>query len=244
MISYLICTSPRTGSNLLCEALTRTGVAGAPQEYFRAQFQEMFSRKLGLDPGLDYLAYLRAAIAQTSLGAGVFGAKVMLRQLAPLLDRLRADAVGESDRAVIEKLLPGVRIILLTRESKLRQAISFSRAEQTSAWVARHRPLAEPVFDFAALEKLVARFEHEEVAWKSWCLEQQIEPFAVTYEQLTEAYEETVAAVLQFVGARAAAVLPPERSRPQSDALNDEWAERYKTMRESSWLKRWRRRKK
>ena len=244
MISYLICTSPRTGSNLLCEALTRTGAAGAPQEYFKTQFQEMFSRKLGIDPGLDYLAYLRAAIAQTSSGAGVFGAKVMLRQLAPWLDRLRAGAVGETDRAVIEKLLPGVRIILLTRASKLRQAISFSRAKQTDAWVARHRSSAEPAFHFAELEKLVVRFEREEAAWKSWCIEQQIEPFPITYEQLTADYEETVAAVLRFVGTRDATILPPERSRPQSDALNDEWTERYETMRKSSWLARWRRRKK
>ncbi len=244
MISYLICTSPRTGSNLLCEALTRTGVAGAPQEYFKAQFQEMFSRKLGLDPRLDYVAYLRAAIAQTSSGAGVFGAKVMLRQLAPWLDRLRVGAVGETDRVVLEKLFPKVRIILLTRESKLRQAISFARAKQTNAWVARHRPIAEPVFDFAELEKLVVRFEREEAAWKSWCLEQEIEPFAITYEQLTEDYEETVAAVLRFVGTRDAKVLPPERSRPQSDALNDDWAERYKMMRKTSWFARWRRRKK
>lgn len=243
MISYLICTSPRTGSNLLCEALTRTGVAGAPQEYFKAQFQQMFSGKLGLDPQLDYLAYLRAVIAQTSAGSGVFGAKVMLRQLAPWLDCLRVGAAGKSDRVVIEKMLPGVRIILLTRASKLRQAISFSRAKQTNAWVARHRPKGEPVFDFAELEKLVVRFEREEAAWKCWCSEQQIEPFAITYEQLAEDYEETVAAVLRFVGTRDATILPPERSRPQSDALNDKWAARYKTMRNSSWLTRWRRRK-
>src|SRR5690348_6219991 len=34
--SYLACATPRSGSTLLCEALTNTGVAGNPKEYFEA----------------------------------------------------------------------------------------------------------------------------------------------------------------------------------------------------------------
>lgn len=33
--SYLICSTPRTGSSLLCDALAGTGVAGRPEEYFQ-----------------------------------------------------------------------------------------------------------------------------------------------------------------------------------------------------------------
>jgi hypothetical protein len=33
-LSYLICTTPRSGSNFLCEVLRGTGVAGQPDEYF------------------------------------------------------------------------------------------------------------------------------------------------------------------------------------------------------------------
>jgi LPS sulfotransferase NodH len=33
--SYLICSTPRTGSSLLCDALGGTGVAGRPEEYFQ-----------------------------------------------------------------------------------------------------------------------------------------------------------------------------------------------------------------
>ena len=41
-LSYLICSTPRSGSTLLCEALTNTGVAGAPEEYYQHR------RKTGL----------------------------------------------------------------------------------------------------------------------------------------------------------------------------------------------------
>lgn len=34
-LSYLICATPRSGSTLLCEALTNTGIAGRPEEHFQ-----------------------------------------------------------------------------------------------------------------------------------------------------------------------------------------------------------------
>lgn len=34
--SYLVCATPRSGSTLVCHALTETGVAGKPEEYFEA----------------------------------------------------------------------------------------------------------------------------------------------------------------------------------------------------------------
>jgi LPS sulfotransferase NodH len=35
-LSYLVCTTPRSGSTLVCQALMATGVAGRPEEYFEA----------------------------------------------------------------------------------------------------------------------------------------------------------------------------------------------------------------
>ena len=34
-VSFLICSTPRSGSTLLCEALRNTGLAGRPEEYFQ-----------------------------------------------------------------------------------------------------------------------------------------------------------------------------------------------------------------
>ena len=35
--SYIICSTPRTGSTLLCSLLRATNVAGIPESYFRSQ---------------------------------------------------------------------------------------------------------------------------------------------------------------------------------------------------------------
>ena len=34
--SYLVCSTPRSGSALVCQALAQSGVAGRPEEYFEA----------------------------------------------------------------------------------------------------------------------------------------------------------------------------------------------------------------
>ena len=34
--SYLVCATPRSGSTLVCHALSETGAAGRPEEYFEA----------------------------------------------------------------------------------------------------------------------------------------------------------------------------------------------------------------
>jgi hypothetical protein len=36
-VSYLVCASPRSGTELLCRGLAATGVAGCPREYFLAE---------------------------------------------------------------------------------------------------------------------------------------------------------------------------------------------------------------
>ena len=56
-ISYLICTTPRSGSTLLCELLAASGIAGRPDEYF----QQLRSTGLPMRPR-DYLDGVAADI--------------------------------------------------------------------------------------------------------------------------------------------------------------------------------------
>ncbi len=104
--SYLICSTPRTGSSLLCDALTDTRVAGRPEEYFQFRARTGFPRRpqeyfegagdpeifdiLGprtrvedaealYDPSRfeRYEQYLEWAVQAGTTPNGVFGAKVM-----------------------------------------------------------------------------------------------------------------------------------------------------------------------
>lgn len=105
-VSYLVCATPRSGSTLVCKALTQTGVAGRPEEYFESLRHSGQPRKpeeyfVGVDdpsiiehlrergagstprpqPPLwgrtTYERYVAWALEQGTTPNGVFGAKLM-----------------------------------------------------------------------------------------------------------------------------------------------------------------------
>src|SRR5207245_1162163 len=113
--SYLICATPRSGSTLLCEALTNTGLAGRPEEFFQACKETGLPRRpleyfegidttevatiLGEGAGPDehlmqpvsgesFADYLARVIEQGTTPNGVFGAKVMWAYFQGLLSTL------------------------------------------------------------------------------------------------------------------------------------------------------------
>jgi LPS sulfotransferase NodH len=116
--TYLVCATPRSGSTLVCDALTRTGVAGQPEEYFEAlrhsgrprQPHEYFlgiedhsildhlgERQVAEDPPprsplwsrAAYDRYLEWAIETGTTPNGVFGAKLMWGYFGEFVSLLR-----------------------------------------------------------------------------------------------------------------------------------------------------------
>ena len=117
-LSYLICSTPRSGSTLLCEALTNTGVAGNPEEYYQHRrktgmprrpleyFEEVETPEidaiLGAYTRVDdevslfdprryttYREYIDWTIQRATTPNGVFGAKVMWGYFNGFVDSLR-----------------------------------------------------------------------------------------------------------------------------------------------------------
>jgi trehalose 2-sulfotransferase len=134
--SYLICSTPRTGSSLLCDALTATGVAGRPEEYFQFRARTGFPRRpqeyfegaadseifdiLGprtrveedearYDPSRfeRYDGYLAWALEAGTTPNGVFGAKVMWGYFNGFVTGLRWAVPGRQRLSVCE-LAPSV----------------------------------------------------------------------------------------------------------------------------------------
>jgi LPS sulfotransferase NodH len=70
---YTICTTPRTGSNFLCELLSSTGVLGRPREYFNGA-----GRRLHDDPTYpdDPAGQFRRILTMGATPNGVYGLKV------------------------------------------------------------------------------------------------------------------------------------------------------------------------
>src|SRR5262245_7873330 len=84
-LSYLICATPRSGSNFLCEVLRGTAIAGRPDDYFWNP--PYWWQRWGT---ADFPSYFGRLLREGTTTNGVFGSKMMWDYLGDLLPRLAA----------------------------------------------------------------------------------------------------------------------------------------------------------
>jgi len=212
--SYVLCSSPRSGSTLLAEALTAVG-AGVPIEYLDPTnsmavcWRRWACRELG--------GYLRDLHRHRTTPAGVFGIKVHWYQLAAV--------AGEGDGSLLERaaaaftaIAPGAAVVRVQREDQRRQALSWLRAERTGCWftVAGATPPPVPDVPDDEVDQRLARLREEEDRWTALLDHLGIEPLVVTYEQMCADREGVVHAIVDHVGCPMAGPVPPPRLVRQS----------------------------
>ena len=231
-LSYLVCATNRSGSNLLCGLLRRTGVAGRPEEYFWRGFEPCWARSWGASGPVEFMD---GAIREGTGPNGVFGAKVMWFHMPNLLAKLEA-VEGRQDleeRALLERTFPGLRFVWIWREDVVAQAVSFAKAMQTDQWtdLAPRRPDRVARFDFAQIHRMVGEIEEQNAAWRRWFRANGITPFAVRYEDLAADMEGVTRRLLQFLGVALPEDTPIEPGHArQADSVSAEWAARYRQM--------------
>lgn len=222
--SYLICATPRSGSTLLCEALTNTGIAGRPEEYFetlqatglpRRPF-EYFADSQLLDviehlggsvctdipivpqaSSSSYADYLAAVLKEGTTPNGVFGAKVMWGYLADFVSNLHSiPAYRALDTpTLLATIFPGLHYIRVIRRDKVRQAISLWKAIQTQTW----REDSDEATDNVPTEGKQLLFHFDAIEHLIQQIQQQEQAWQHYFEQigmqpLVIVYEEWIAA--------------------------------------------------
>jgi LPS sulfotransferase NodH len=229
--TYLIFFTPRSGSYLLCEALTTSGLAGFPAEYFGANQADRLGKSWHVTGQADYLATL---FRHRSTANGVFGAKVTWRHFGVFVDRSRdIEHCRALQPAVLASaLLPNLRYVWLTRRDKLRQAISYSKALQTGVWNANGPDVADrPAlqYDRASITTVLQATRNDEVQTREYFSANDINPLTIVYEEFVSRYEGTCRDVLQYLGVQPADEfrLPSPTLTQQRDVLTEEWVQRY-----------------
>ena len=140
--SYLICATPRVGSNLLCEMLIATGLAGMPQEFFiygdfAKSEQECVEKRLFQDWALSNNDYIKKIFREGVTSNGVLGVKIMQHHFEAAIKKLRCFCpnVNGDIKDIIEFIFPNLHYVYLVREDKVRQAVSLAMALQTDRWI-------------------------------------------------------------------------------------------------------------
>ena len=235
---YALCAVARSGAHLLSGALQATHLAGRPLQYFHDRLAHKYAARYGLDAARNFAPYLRGLRTAASTSNGVFGFRIESWDVESLVSRLRESGefgrreIGE--RQLLEAAFPRLRCIQLTREDKLRQAISAARAMQTNLWVPgkEQNAIGAAKFDPKLIDRCISGATRAEELWAQFFTRNQLDPLAITYEELCADYPGTVTRVLNFLRIRPPRHFDLESPRTvrQADALTEEWVERYRAL--------------
>ncbi|KAJ55921.1 hypothetical protein ACMU_09135 [Actibacterium mucosum KCTC 23349] len=207
--SYILCTSPRSGSTLLCDLLARSGVAGHPESYFHRPEMASWARGVGLPETAPFADILRAAIGQGRGDAGVFGLRLQSHSRVVFLETLaRETAAGACDLDLLQCAFGPTAFIYLNRDDKVAQAVSYLKATQSGLWhrapdgseIERTAPPEQPRYDAAFIAKNAAQFADDHAGWNNWFAEQGIEPLRLTYDALSADPIGELRRVLEHIG--------------------------------------------
>ncbi len=228
---YAICSLPRSGSSLLGEGLHATGLLGTPIEYLDpdAAMAELWHR-WGVSDLEEYLATLHWC---RSSGNGMFGIKLHWSHLAAAAHEL---APGRPPLAAAAKALsivaPAARLVAISRQDMVRQAVSWAVSERTRQWALRagDQPVTVSAddYDFCRIRELLAQLEDQQRRWDALFAVLGVQPLRVTYERLARVYPSTVRRVATWLGADTREVrVPPPRLVRQANPLTEHFVARY-----------------
>lgn len=250
-LSCLIVTSPRTGSWLLSDILSLTGLVGQPDEYFRLDFARDVIKDYGLKTKGLSRAYLEGIVTRTATPNGVFAAKIHPHHFDKLVAAIRSLGDEDDERSnaeLIEAWFPNPRYVHLTRLDTRRQAISYYRALLSGVWWALdddeggarakggRRPGGSPrvrpdYLQIKWLEDLVVRYEEQ---WDEFFSSSGITPHEVVYEDLVENTERVVLGVLEYLGIELpdGFTVPASRVRRLADRSTERQLRAYLSLRD------------
>jgi trehalose 2-sulfotransferase len=245
--SFFICHTLRCGSTLLCDALSSTGVAGYPEEYFPERHHPgravyVTTAAALKDPEMWQSDWTNTPVEQCLDRAlesgttpnGVFASKVKWFNIPCLRDMLRSlpEGGGLSFAEHLDTLFPNLRYVWVTRRDKVRQAVSLVRARQSTQWTAVSAEPQPPVgadYNFHVIDAALRRIVREECAWGEYFTHAGVTPFTIVYEDLVGNYESTVRQLLDHLEIRLPRgyVFPSPLLHKQADQASEEWVARY-----------------
>lgn len=214
---YVIAGPPRSGSNLLCDLLTDTGLMGRPIEYLHPEafMEPMMARfRDEGDGAITRERYVEELLRRRTTPNGVFGLKSFYWQAKPYVEQ-----------GGFKPLFEGAAYVNLTRADKPAQVVSLAIALQTRQWTAHDKRQGEAAYDEHVIRRAAAFVVQEEVSWERFFADRGIDPLRVTYESLLADPDGIGRSICARVGVAPQEPLRIERAttKRQRNAVNEEW---------------------
>ncbi len=210
---FAICTTPRSGSNVIGQMLESTGKLGRPLEYFNAPAR----RSLGWPDYPDAADAQVRCLLESKTDNGVYAVKAFPWQLSKVYE---TPGAFES--------LPNLHFIRLKRRDKLAQAISWVRALQTGQYRSTQTPRREASYDAPGIRRIIGEIAKAEASWDIFFALRNLEPVVLDYDDALADPARTIGVVANIVSVDDAKLdLSALTLTRQADALSAEWRERF-----------------
>jgi LPS sulfotransferase NodH len=212
---YAVCTSGRSGSNLLCQYLSSTGLLGHPLEYFNGAGRRMLGYPDFPDEPEKQTDWILTTGATSN---GIYGVKLFPWQL---------DLIAPSIRW--SRLLPNLAFVFLKRRDLLGQAISALRAAQTQQWRATMPAQAPATYDGQQIYERLQSAVRDYARWELFFARNGIEPTVILYENLVAHPQDAVDQVARLFGLQGQARVTEQAIdlQIQRDLMTEEWRARF-----------------
>jgi LPS sulfotransferase NodH len=207
-LSYLICATPRSGSNLLGSVLSLTNLAGYPQEYFLHWYKaEWFGGGNSRWRLSEFALHLSQPPRQNS-------------QAISWAKATQSNQWLETEKPVEE-------------DKRFDEGVQRHVGRKTQSGIAGNSNghAANLKYDFEQIAQVHLWFVAAERTWEAYFRGAGIQPYRVIYEDFVEAYEPTIRGIFDYLEIPLSDHFTIRKStlKKQSDALNEEWAQCYTT---------------
>jgi len=212
---YMICATPRCGSNFLCQLLASTGALGNPREYFNADGRRRYD-----DPAFpkDPREQLKQVLTTGRTANGIYAVKMHYSQTAAL--KQIVDPIRD---------LPHLRFIVLERRDALRQAVSWSRALQTGQLRATDTARQAAIYDQRQIRQSLLWLMEERAGWEKTLRSLKARPLLLRYEAIMDDPQRAVDRVAAFMGIGGRPRIDPDLVSVtiQRDQTTEDWCARF-----------------
>jgi trehalose 2-sulfotransferase len=212
---YAICTSPRSGSNYLCQLLTSTGVLGAPLEYFNGASRRVLEDPTYPDDPTQQIARILSAGATEN---GVYALKMFPDQFAAISRHVR-----------LTDALPGLQYVRLRRRDTLGQALSWARALQTEQYRSTQASKGEPKYDGKLIIDRLSTIARSEASWDFYFGRAGLQTLSLVYEDIDAAPQKAVDSIATQLDLAVPSILDPAAINVdiQRDVITEVWRARF-----------------
>ncbi|WP_026793727.1 MULTISPECIES: Stf0 family sulfotransferase [Planktothrix] len=224
--SYVICTTPRSGSNLLCDLLAASKVMGNPQEFLNVDSMlSPFCKKNGLvdtESKVNLESYIKLVMEKFSSQNQVFGMKALFDQLEPFLEL-------NSTR----QFLQNSKFIWLVRQDVLAQAVSMYIAQATDEWTSLNEENNRQQenknrrdtlkYNQEKIDKKLKYLTRYNLKWLEFFAINKIEYLTVFYEDIFKNPTLACQDICRFCGVETDYSFPMEKAKfkKQGDQINE-----------------------